>query len=140
MDYLAECICFSLMVIDTAHILDELSNLIMCTMTIGFPQCNYINWSTQVSDLDQMIGIQNVAFDDANKTWLQTSSNNTIPFVLQVILWLKYSLSILSFSRTEICMACCASFLIPRLRRVQDSRINSTIDISNASKSPFCYK
>ena len=90
MDYLAECICFSLMVIDTAHILDELSNLIMCTMTIGFPQCNYINWSTQGSDLDQMIGIQNVAFDDANKTWLQTSSNNTIPFVMQVILWLKY--------------------------------------------------
>ncbi len=69
------------MVTDTAHILHQLSNPIKCTMTIGFPQCNYINWSTQVSDLDQMIDIQSVASDDANKTWLQTSSNNTIPFV-----------------------------------------------------------
>ena len=89
MDYLAECICLSLMVNDTAHILDQLSYLIMCTMTIGFPQCNYTNWSTQVSDLDQMIRIQNVASDDANKTWLQTFSNNTIPFVKKMILWLR---------------------------------------------------
>ncbi len=60
-------------------------------MTIAFPQRNYINWSTLVSDLDRMISVQSAAFDDANKTWLQTSSNNTIPFAAQANCGLSFS-------------------------------------------------